>query len=47
MMKFENYSKIVLQPGELIVAATAFRDYVLVITDRGTVYKITDDGSRT
>jgi len=34
-------SNIELSPSEIVVSAISYRDYVLVITDRGTIYKIT------
>ena len=35
---------IELRVGEVVVSMTTLEDYVLVITDRGTVYKIVKDG---
>jgi hypothetical protein len=32
--------KIDLPPGELIVSATSHRDYIIVITDRGSIFKV-------
>lgn len=39
-MTIQELGVLKLKIGEIVVAATYFRDYVLVITDRGTVYKM-------
>jgi len=43
MRTVEYYGKIDLEVGERVVAATTFRDYVLVITDYGNMYRITSE----
>jgi len=40
MMEIRELFKIDLKPGETVVAAVPHRDEIVVITDRGTVYKI-------
>jgi len=43
MMQVRQLFQIELKAGEVIVAATAYRDYIIAISDRGTVYKIERD----
>ena len=42
-MRIQNYMNIELAPGDEVISTTQFRDFVLVITRRGVVYKITYD----
>lgn len=44
MMTVHRMFDIELKPGEFVVSATAFRDYLIVVTDRGTVYKVVYEG---
>jgi hypothetical protein len=44
MVVFESLARIDLTPGDVIVAATPFRDYVLVFTQMGRVYRVRHDG---
>ena len=39
-MHIELYCNIELKVGECVVSAVVFRDYIIAITDRGTIYKI-------
>lgn len=41
MMNIKKLLEITLEPGETAVSITTFRDYVLVVTDKGTIYQIT------
>ena len=34
---------IPLEHGDRVVAVTNFRDYVLVVTERGVIFKLTHD----
>ncbi len=40
MISIREIAQVSLRPGEVIVSMTNFRDYILIITDRGTIYKI-------
>jgi len=41
-MEVKKSVEMVLEPGETVVAMVTFRNYVLVITDKGTIYQITE-----
>lgn len=43
MMQVHETLLIELKPGELVVSATYYRDSIVVVTDRGTIYKIKSD----
>ncbi len=39
-MEIHEFANIALRPSEIVVSAVAYRDYILVVTDRGTIYKV-------
>ena len=43
MLTIQELSKIELDISELVVSVIRYRDYLIVITDRGTMYKLTFD----
>ena len=43
MMQVRELFQIELKASEVIVAATTYRDYIIAISNRGTVYKIEKD----
>lgn len=43
MMSYYELFKFDLRTGEVVVAAVPFRDDIIVVTNNGTVYKITKD----
>lgn len=43
-MRVYRECDIDLKPGERVVSITTFRDYVLIVTDRGTIYKLYPEG---
>jgi hypothetical protein len=45
MIVFENLTSVPIRGGDDVVAAIQFRDYVLVFTRRGTVYRVREDGT--
>ena len=40
-LRVERMFSIDLPPGDRVVTATQIRDYVIVVTERGDVYRIT------
>jgi hypothetical protein len=40
-LRVEKMFKIELQPGDRVVTTTQIRDYVIVVTERGDVFRIT------
>jgi len=46
MILFHAISRMELAPGDVVVSAVTYHDYVLVITEQGNVFKITDNGER-
>lgn len=43
MIKQAYHSNLPISPSDRVVAAVAFRDYVLVFTEQGDVWKVVDD----
>ena len=43
MMTISELFKMELRPSEIIVTAVQHRDYIVAITNHGTVYKITGE----
>jgi hypothetical protein len=40
-LRVEKMLKLELQPGDRVVTATQIRDYVIVVTEYGYVFRIT------
>ena len=40
MIEVRKILQIAIEPGELVVSATYHRDSIIVVTDRGSVYKV-------
>jgi len=44
MVVYESLQRLSLDVGDEVVAATLFRDYVMVFTRMGRVYRVRHDG---